>query len=60
MGLLDNFHIRSKLMKNNEYTHKDEACERGPEGREERRRVDELLREQMRRYEQDLRELADA
>lgn len=47
-------------MKHDDYKHNGNGFKREKDRGEDARRVDELQREQMRRYEQDLRELADA
>lgn len=51
---------RSAWMKHDDYKHNGNGFKREKDRGEDARRVDELQREQMRRYEQDLRELADA
>jgi hypothetical protein len=64
MGLLGYIRNRGKRkaawMKKNDYTHNGNGPDRDRDRSEDARRVDERLREEMRRYEQDLRELADA
>lgn len=65
MGLLGYIRNRGKRraawMKHHDYKHRNgHGIDRDDERGEDAIRVDELQREQMRRYERDLRELADA
>jgi len=64
MGLLGYIRNRGKRksasMRHDDYTHNGNGFRLDEDSDEDARRVDEIQREEMRRYEQDLRELADA
>lgn len=64
MGLLGYIRNRGKRrsawMNHDDHNHNGNGFKRDRDRDEDARRIDQLQREEMRRYEQDLRELADA